>query len=136
VSRPAGSLSITGKLRLASRVLASFVVVEIGLHRRTLPDLVRRLSGSRAAHSERLPPRRLGLIVYRILHVGPIRARCLVNALVLYRLLRQQGDAAQLVIGLRDHPDSKDAHAWVEVDGVDVGPPPGRGPHDEFGRFG
>ncbi len=44
---------------------------------------------------------------------------------MLYRLLREQGDAAELVIGLPKNPADKSAHAWVELDGVDVGPPPG-----------
>jgi hypothetical protein len=58
-----------------------------------------------------------------------------VNALVLFRLLREQGDAAELVIGLPENPGGKDAHAWVELEGVDVGPPPGRSGHDEMARF-
>ena len=135
VSHRRGSLSPTEKLRVALRVLTSFVVVERGLRRRPLPDLVRRLSGPPAERANRLQPRRLGVIVYRTLHVGPLRARCLVNALVLYRLLRRQGDPAHLVIGLPDQPKSKDAHAWVELGGVDVGPPPGRGMHQELARF-
>jgi hypothetical protein len=59
-----------------------------------------------------------------------------VSALVFYRLLREQGDPAELVIGLA--PDSNDyrAHAWVELGGVDVGPPPGRSGHESLARFG
>jgi hypothetical protein len=44
---------------------------------------------------------------------------------VLYRLLREQGDPAEFLIGMPLDRRSKDAHAWVEVDRVDVGPPPG-----------
>ena len=29
----------------------------------------------------------------------------------------------------------KDAHAWVELAGVDVGPPPGRNGHVELARY-
>jgi len=54
---------------------------------------------------------------------------------VLYRLLREQGDAAELVIGLPKNPADKSAHAWVELDGVDVGPPPGRNGHEQMARF-
>ena len=57
------------------------------------------------------------------------------SSLVLYRLLREQGDDAELVIGLPQTPADKDAHAWVELAGRDVGPPPGRGPHEELARF-
>ena len=57
------------------------------------------------------------------------------SALVLYRLLREQGDEPELVIGLPQTAADKDAHAWVELGGVDVGPPPGRGTHEELARF-
>jgi hypothetical protein len=54
----------------------------------------------------------------------------------LFRLLREQGDPAELVIGLPDAAADHEAHAWVEVDGRDVGPPPGRGQHEPLARFG
>jgi hypothetical protein len=56
-------------------------------------------------------------------------------ALVHYRLLREQGDTPELVIGLEPSPRTKDAHAWLEVNGIDVGPPPGRGLHEELVRY-
>jgi hypothetical protein len=56
--------------------------------------------------------------------------------MVLYRLLEGQGIDAELVIGLPREPRDKDAHAWVEVDGVDVGPPPGGSRHEELARYG
>jgi hypothetical protein len=62
--------------------------------------------------------------------------RCLTAALVLYRLLREQGESAELVVGLPREPLDKTAHAWIEVDGVDVGPPPGRQGHEELARYG
>ena len=136
VSHRTGALGPVRKVRTTLRVLALFIVVEVGLRRHALPDLVQRLGRSPGAQVDRLQPRRLGVIVYRTLHVGSIRPRCLVNSLVLYRLLRRQGDPADLVIGLADQPRSKDAHAWVEIDGIDVGPPPGRGTHEELARFG
>jgi hypothetical protein len=54
---------------------------------------------------------------------------------VLYRLLREQGDAAVLVVGLPEAAINKDAHAWVELNGIDVGPPPGRAGHEPMARF-
>jgi hypothetical protein len=73
--------------------------------------------------------------VHKTLRIGPYRPRCLTRSLVLFRLLRQQGDPAELVLGLpavaRDH----NAHAWVELDGGDVGPPPGKGEHVEIARY-
>jgi hypothetical protein len=59
-----------------------------------------------------------------------------VKALVLFDLLYQQGDAPEVVIGLPERATDKDAHAWIELGGVDIGPPPGRADHVEMGRFG
>jgi hypothetical protein len=90
--------------------------------------------------SRKRPPARRSIgqlhrAVDQALRWGPIRPRCLVRAAVLFDLLRAQGDGAELVIGLDTEPTSKDAHAWVELDGVDVGPPPGRGDHTELVRY-
>ena len=74
-------------------------------------------------------------MVGRAFLVGPYQPRCLLRALVLFRELRRQGDPAELVIGLPRELVDKDAHAWVEIDGVDVGPPPGRGPHEPLARY-
>lgn len=41
-----------------------------------------------------------------------------------------------LVIGLPEEPVDERAHAWVELEGRDVGPPPGRGNHVELARYG
>jgi hypothetical protein len=54
---------------------------------------------------------------------------------VLYRLLRSRGEPAELVIGLPREPKDKDAHAWVELDGRDVGPPPGKAGHEQLARY-
>jgi hypothetical protein len=78
----------------------------------------------------------LGRLVTRRLHVAAWRPRCLLNALVLARLLRRNGLPAHLVIGLRPDAATKDAHAWVELDGWDIGPPPGRIGHVEMARYG
>jgi Transglutaminase-like superfamily len=59
----------------------------------------------------------------------------LINALVLYRLLREQGDPVELVIGLPEQAADERAHAWVELEGRDVGPPPGRAGHSEMARL-
>jgi hypothetical protein len=55
--------------------------------------------------------------------------------LVLFRLLREQGEQAELVIGLLPNAPNQRAHAWVELDGRDVGPPPGRFGHEEMARL-
>ncbi len=123
------------KLALAARVWVLFGRVLIGLRREPLPAYVARLGRPARRREERWAADRLSRAVDRSLRLGDRRPRCLVNALVLYRLLREQGDDAELVIGLPAHPTDKDAHAWVELAGVDVGPPPGRSGHEELARF-
>jgi hypothetical protein len=54
---------------------------------------------------------------------------------VLFRQLKRQGDDVELVIGLPIGAMDKEAHAWVEIDGHDVGPPPGRGMHEPLVRY-
>jgi hypothetical protein len=91
--------------------------------------------GRTSVRADRHPPTLLSLAVHRSLQLGPLRPRCLTSSLVLYRLLREQGDEAEVVLGLpasaRDHA----AHAWVELDDRDIGPPPGRGRHAAIARF-
>jgi hypothetical protein len=129
-----GSLSIATKTRLATRIGTTFLIVHWRLRRAPLPQVVRSLGG-RDGSSPRLEPRRLSRIVHRTLRLGRHHARCLVGALVLYRLLRAQGDEPELVIGLPETPLDHEAHAWVEVERVDVGPPPGKGSHEELARY-
>lgn len=130
------ALPAARRVQLAARVWLSLLVVRAQLWRRALPDAVERLGHPALRSRYGVPPARLGKIVSRSLRVGPFRPRCLLMAMVLYRLLRKQGDVAQLVIGLPREPYDKDAHAWVEVDGRDVGPPPGRGQHERLATYG
>ncbi len=153
------------KVRLAAVIWYSFLVVVVGLRRLPLPELVERLaraggSGGKAVLAlpgevrrpgrwaltrarveqtgelRRHEPAWLGQVVWRVLHVGRWRPRCLHSSLVFLRLLRLHGHQAELVIGLPHSPTSEDAHAWVEMTGVDVGPPPGKAGHVELVRFG
>lgn len=130
------ALTLRQKVELALRILLSFAVVRVRLLRHSLPDVVRELGTPEATRPRVVGPRRLGRIVYDVLTVGPYSPRCLFLALVLYRLLRQEGQAAEFVIGLPTEAQDKDAHAWVEVDGVDVGPPPGGRDYQPFARYG
>jgi hypothetical protein len=134
VSEQDGALPFRDKVRLVSRIFRSFAAVTIGVRRTPLPALAKELSVAAPA-VDSYPPLRLSRAVHKTLRIGPYRPRCLTRSLVLYRLLRQQGDPAELVLGLpavaRDHT----AHAWVELDGGDVGPPPGKGEHVEIARY-
>lgn len=128
-------LGTVSRIRLAARILTSFVVVHAGLRRTPLPDLVGRLSEGPRATWPHVRPIRLSRAVDRTLRIGTRRPRCLILALVLYRLLRAQGDEGDVVIGLPIDARDKDAHAWIEIDGRDIGPPPGKGVHEELARY-
>lgn len=134
-ARAKRALEATGKLRLIWQVIASFAVVHVRLRRQPFPEAIRDLGTGGGARWTPLRPQRMSRIVHRTLRLGPWRPRCLISSLVLYRLLREQGDDAELVIGLPDQPRDKDAHAWVEIGGIDVGPPPGKGTHEELARY-
>lgn len=121
------------RIRLLSRVWWTALGVQVALHRRSLRDVASALAAPAAA--ERYPTALLSRAVSRGLNLGPLQPRCLVRSLVLYRLLWAQGDSAQLIIGLREHPASTDAHAWVELEGRDVGPAPGGRGYRELSRY-
>lgn len=131
VQRP----SLGAKITLAVRTWYLFFVVHSELARQPLPRIVERLRSVEHSRPYRLPAGVLGRGVARLLTIGPVRARCIVTALVAFRLLREQGDEPELVIGLEPNPRSGDAHAWLEIDGRDVGPPPGRAAHEELARY-
>jgi hypothetical protein len=128
-------MGIVTKARLWLRIVRWYLLVRVRVGREPLPTLAARIGDAGPARREKIPPRQLAWAVDRTLHIGSLRPRCIFNALVLYRLLREQGEAAELVIGLPKSPADKAAHAWVEIDGVDVGPPPGRNGHEQLARF-
>jgi Transglutaminase-like superfamily len=131
-----GALPLATKAQIAARIGGTFLLVHWRLRREPLPRVVESFAGRVRGVIPRVEARRLSRIVHGTLHLGPFRPRCLVNALVLFRLLRAQGDAAELVIGLPQDARDHEAHAWVEVERIDVGPPPGRGSHEELARYG
>ena len=123
------------KLLVALRLWVWLLEVRLSLQRQPLPDVVRRLERAPRFPVRPLDPLRLSKISYRTLRVGQQRPTCLLRSLVHFRYLRAQGDLAELVIGLPEEPTRKEAHAWIEIDGVDVGPPPGRAGHIAWVRY-
>jgi hypothetical protein len=105
------------------------------MRRHPLPELVRVLAAGVVQRRRSHHPVGLGRAVVAVLRIGPIRARCLVTSLVLYRLLMEEGYQPELVIGILPEAPSPMAHAWIEIGGQDVGPPPGEGHHRELMRF-
>lgn len=130
VSRPLG---VAGRLRLLWRVWTTAALVWIQLRRTGLPVLVDRLGS--ADGRTRTSPTLLSRAVSRGLRLGPWQPRCLVRALVLYRLLREQDDRPILVIGLHETRPTTEAHAWVELGGRDIGPAPGAFGHRALARY-
>lgn len=132
-------LSRREQATLAARIYRTFARVAPQVHRIPLPELVEQLS-----RPPRRPPmpvdgvsaHRLGWMVHRCLNLPLAAPRCLTLSLVLYRLLVERGEDPRLVIGVLPTAPDHRAHAWVELDGRDVGPPPGRGEHLPMGIFG
>jgi Uncharacterised nucleotidyltransferase/Transglutaminase-like superfamily len=131
----AARLPVWSKVVLAARIWWVFLEVVAVERRHPLPQVTERLALGPKPAGRSVEPRRLGRIVGRVLRIGRWQPRCLFSALVLYRMLHEQGDPAELVIGLHPQPLSKDAHAWVEVGGLDVGPPPGGRGHVPLARY-
>jgi hypothetical protein len=134
--RPLTRLSAGRKLHLAVHIWYWFVRIRLGVNRAPMPRFVAGLGDVAAPRRPAIDVRLLARAVDRCLRIGHTRPRCLYNALVLYRLLREQGDAAELVVGLPPSAANEEAHAWVELSGSDVGPPPGRAGHEPLARFG
>lgn len=127
-------LDLADKARLALRVWLAFLRVRLRGKAEPLPSFTARW-GRPDRRRTWIAPERLSRAVDRSLRLGGLRPTCLTNSLVLFRLLREQGDPAELVIGLPASPRDHEAHAWVELEGRDVGPPPGRHGHDAMARF-
>ncbi len=131
-----GVLPLYRKIRLAWRVWTLFFAIRFALlRRRPLPRLVEdlRRTGSTSPYS--ISPVRLGRMIHKTLSVGRYRPRCLVTSLIFLRMLSEQRDPAVLVIGLPREALNHEAHAWIEVNGTLVGPPPGRAGHTELVRY-
>ncbi len=54
---------------------------------------------------------------------SPLKITCLEQSLVLWYLLRRQGIAARLRIGVRKSDEKFEAHAWVEHEGEALNQP-------------
>jgi len=70
---------------------------------------------------EHFVARRLGWIVFRVVDTLPTDKRCLINSLVLVRVLTHRSIGAQLVLGVQSEGGFA-AHAWVEHAGRPVMP--------------
>jgi hypothetical protein len=118
------------KLRLSAEVLATYCQVRWWMRGQKIEDVVARLRKGQGfgpspgteepLHdpvAQRLGGLRLGRAVSRTVRLLPTDSRCLVQSLVLTRLLGRRGVPSSLVIGVLSEPQFA-AHAWVEYDGA------------------
>jgi hypothetical protein len=132
---PHDRLSPWAKTVLLGRTWYWFAAVSFLLRRHPLPEAIRRLANRPHPGSRRYAPARLSRAVSRGLRLPGWQPRCIIRSLVLYSLMRAQGDDAHVVIGMLDQTRTSDAHAWVEAGGRDIGPAPGRIGHRELVRY-
>jgi hypothetical protein len=125
---------VSDRIRLMARIWFVYLQV-VFMSRRPLPDQIKALNARPVRSGEAVAPERLGSAIHRGLRLGRLAPRCLPKALVMFEILRSQGENPELVIGLPLQPSSHEAHAWVEMASVDVGPPPGRAGHEELARY-
>ena len=132
LTEPHAPLGVRLRLALILEILAVYVVILARLRRQDVRELVARGSDNPGPAAERLVAtctsdehtrlaRRLGWAVGRTLSVLPTDSRCLVQALVLKRLLAVRSIPSRLVIGARSDGAFM-AHAWVECHSVAVLP--------------
>jgi hypothetical protein len=89
--------------------------IEIGLRVLPLDALLRRLGETAAASpAGNVDPRRAALLVDHLGRLYPLDATCLKKSLVLLRVLRRRGHAAELRLGVRRIDGAFASHAWVE----------------------
>lgn len=119
-------LSRVHRARLAAEIVVAYVTARRALKRapiaRVVAEMRREPSPNVApapVEDELREARRLGRAVTRALRIMPGDTRCLMQTLVLTRLLARRGIPARLVIGARTVPGFF-AHAWVEHDGQPV----------------
>lgn len=128
----ASRLSARSKLALAYEIVVAYGRARWLLRRHDLPHVLERLRTAppRTTGESAAPDEQLARAVRRTLRTLPADSRCLMQSLVLTRLLARRDRPATLVIGVSP-AGSFTAHAWVERDGVPLLPTG----EDEFGRL-
>jgi hypothetical protein len=125
----------TDRIRVGARIAARYARARWLMATKTLPAAVKTLDRQARPSELGLTPEQLARGVDRVLRIGRRPLRCLPRALVLYSLLADDGQDPTLVIGVLETSAIPDAHAWVEIHGVDVGPPPGRSGHSAMASY-
>jgi hypothetical protein len=105
------------RLRLAAEILRAYVLVRRLLRRRTLPETVAALRGGTGV----APPnaaslalgRHLAWATVRTITLLPADSRCLMQSLVLTRVMARRALSSELILSAAPGPEFE-AHAWVE----------------------
>jgi hypothetical protein len=111
--------SVVEKAVLAVEILGAYWDVRRRLRRQELPAVLVDLRAPSGLAEEGASPADvdLGRAVRRMLALVPGESRCLVQSLVLTKLLARRGVATRVVIGITGSGEAFGAHAWVERDG-------------------
>jgi hypothetical protein len=113
------------RARLVAEIVAAYVPLLCVLRGNDLDAMVARARSPRATipapGAPHVAAERLGWIVNRVLSVFPTDGRCLIQSLVLTRLLAARSIESRVIIGVSVGGGFA-AHAWVEHDGVAVLP--------------
>ena len=113
----AAPLTLAGKLSLSFEVVAAYMVVRWSLRRNAFPAALERIRSTRTvAAGPAESDERLVRAARRTLRLLPADTRCLMESLVVTRLLARRGRDTRLVIGVSPS-GTFGAHAWVERDG-------------------
>ena len=120
-------MRMSDRLRLFGEIVVAYIPL---LRVLRTNDLRRMVAEARAVAEERAMPVpvdahdqavRLGWIVNRVLALFPTDGRCLMQSLVLTRLLAARSIDSTLIVGVHV-ATGFNAHAWVEHDGEAVLP--------------
>ncbi len=118
---------------LVGEILVTYIVTRWRMPRGDIRDVTSETRARLAHIPQTLEPgtretweiaRHLGRAVDRTLRVLPTDSKCLVQSLVLSRLLSARGIPSTVVIGAHSRPEFV-AHAWVEHAGMAVLPQQG-----------
>ena len=116
-----------GRLRwkalVSLEILAIYLRVLLELRTKDIRVVAASLRTSRQPPRLRDDAAAIGRAVARVLAHAPRRSRCLVQSLVLTRMLARRGIESSLVIGVTPGGGDFAAHAWVEAAGVPLLPP-------------
>jgi len=114
-------MNLVARTAVAAEILWDYALVRRSLGREKLPAVLARVRATTRRDRPLAQPEdsgRLARAVTLTLERTPLDSRCLLESLVLLRMLARRGVDGSLVIAVRPQErDTLDAHAWVELAG-------------------